>query len=211
VQVTESPAVQAWLADYLRTITVDSNLKLAKKVPGVSLGLSLGGRLAGGAVNAADQRSREVAEKAAVALLQKWRADLLRSLTDETVAEMMIGGYDAAAGLPVQAALDAVPDDDLVDVVSVLYDLWLDLRSNDYLQALIDTGVDYFFDTYGGFGLDELLAEFGLGEDDLVEEALRFAPAAIEALHAEGLLAELVRRQLAGFYASPEALAILAD
>lgn len=211
VQVTESPAVQAWLADYLRTIAVDSNLKLAKKVPGVSLGLSLGGRLAGGAVTAADQRSREMAEKAAAALLQKWRADMLRSLTDETVAEMMLGVWDRAAGMPMRTVLAAVRDDDLIDAMSILYDLWLELRTSGYLRTLVDSGVDYFYDTYGDVALDELLTEFGLDADDLIEEALRFAPQAIEALHEAGLLEQILRRQLAAFYDSPQAQAILRD
>ena len=209
LQVTESPAVQSWLAEYLRALTVDSNIKLARKVPGVSLGLSLGGRLAGGAVTAADQRSREMAERAAAALLQKWRADMLRSLTDETVAEMMLSVWDRSTGLPVQALLAAVPDDDLIDFTSIVYDLWLDLRTNGFLLALIDAGVDYFFDTYAGFALDDLLAEFGLDADDLIEEALRFAPPVIEALHGSGLLEQFLRRQLAPFYDSAEARAIL--
>ena len=53
VQLSENPAVHAWLADYLHTLTtgaVETNLRLARKVPGVSLGLSLGNRIAGGAV-----------------------------------------------------------------------------------------------------------------------------------------------------------------
>lgn len=211
-QLTESPGVQMWLAEYLRSLTtgaVDSNLRMAKRIPGVSLGLSVGGRLAGGAMTAADQRSREMAEKAAAALLLKWRGDLIGSLTDDDIAETTLGLWDNAARASLGDLMAAVPDDQLVDVMSIGYDLWLDLRTDDYLLSLVDAGVDYFFDTYGAFALDELLAEFGLTSDDLVEEALRFAPPAIAALRDSGVLDDLVRRQLAGFYESPEARTIL--
>lgn len=213
VQITESPSVQAWLAGYLRALmagAVDSNLRLAKKVPGVSLGLSLGGKLAGGAVREADQRTREMAEQAAVAILQRSRENILTSMTDEDVEAAVLEVWDAASDRPVRELLDAIADDDLIDAASIVYDGWLDVRGADYLAALIDTGVDYIFDTYGAMTLDALLLEFGIERADLVEEALRFAPGAIAALDDAGVLAETLRRQLARFYESDDARAILA-
>ncbi len=211
VQITESPSVQAWLAGYLRALmagAVDSNLRLAKKVPGVSLGLSLGGKLAGGAVREADQRSREMAEQAAVAILQRSRENVLTSMTDEDVEAAVLEIWDAAAQRPIRELLDAIGDDDLIDAASIAYDGWLDLRGESYLAALIDTGVDYIFDTYGAMTLDALLSEFGIERADLLEEALRFAPDAIAALDEAGVLGDMIRRQLARFYESDEANAI---
>lgn len=212
VQLTENPAIQAWLADYLHSLTtgaVDANLRLARKVPGVSLGLSLGNRIAGGAVREAEVRSREVAEQAAAALLQRWRAGLLTSMSDEDIAELLMSVWDDAAPRPVRELLDAVDDDDLIDLLTIGYDGWLELREHPYLAAMVGTAIDYVFDTYGELPLNQLLAEFGIARDDLVEEAMRFAPTAIETLDESGLLDELVRRQLARFYHSPEALAVL--
>lgn len=213
VQITESSSVQAWLAGYLRALmagAVDSNLRLAKKVPGVSLGLSLGGKIAGGAVREADQRSREMAEQAAVAILQRSRENILTSLTDDDVEAAVLEVWDGASGRPVRALLDAIDDDDLVDVASILYDGWLDVRGAAYLTALVDTGVDYIFDTYGELTLDALLGEFGIDRADLVEEAMRFAPDALAALDEKGVLADAIRRQLQRFYDSPQAREILA-
>jgi hypothetical protein len=213
VQITESPSVQAWLAEYLRALmagAVDSNLRLAKKVPGVSLGLSLGGKLAGGAVREADQRSREMAEQAAVAILQRSRENILTSMTDEDVEAAVLEVWDAASERTIRELLDAVDDDDLIDAASILYDGWLEVRGETYLTALIDTGVDYIFDTYGDMTLDGLLGEFGIERADLIEEAMRFAPTAIAALDDAGMLADTLRRQFARFYDSDEARAILA-
>lgn len=213
VQITESPSVQAWLAGYLRSLmagAVDTNLRLAKKVPGVSLGLSLGGKLAGGAVREADQRTREMAEQAAIAILQRSRENILTSMTDDDVEAAVLELWDAASGRPIRELLEAIDDDDLVDAASILYDGWLDVRTDGYLAALIDTGVDYIFDTYGSMTLDALLGEFGIDRADLVEEAMRFAPDALAALDEAGVLAATLRRQLARFYESDEAHAILA-
>lgn len=212
VQITESPSVQAWLASYLRSLmagAVETNMRLAKKVPGVSLGLSLGGKLAGGAVREADQRSREMAEQAAVAILQRSRENILTSLTDQDVEAAVLEIWDSASGRPVRELLDAIADDDLVDAASIIYDGWLDVRGEAYLAALVDTGVDYIFDTYGEVTLDALLREFGIERGDLVEEAMRFAPGAIATLDEQGMLADTLRRQLARFYESAEARAIL--
>lgn len=211
-QLAENPAVQAWLADYLHSLTtgaVETNLRLAKKVPGVSLGLSLGNRIAGGAAREAELRSREVAERAAGALLNRWRTGLT-AMSDDDIAEALMSAWDDAADRPVRDLLDVVDDDDLIDLLTIGYDGWLDTREHAYLVSLIETAVDYIFDTYGDTPLDELLAEFGIHRDDLVEEAMRFAPRAIDALDDAGLLDDVVRRQLARFYDSPAARAILA-
>ena len=212
VQLSENPAVHAWLADYLHTLTtgaVETNLRLARKVPGVSLGLSLGNRIAGGAVREAELRSREVAEQAAGALLQRWRTGMLTSMSDGEIAEALMSVWDDAAPRPVRDLLDAVDDDDLIDLLSIGYDGWRDLRERPYLAAMVATAVDYVFDTYGDTPLDQLIGEFGVSRDDLVEEAMRFAPTALAALDENGVLDDLVRRQLARFYRSPEALAVL--
>lgn len=214
VQITESPAVQTWLADYLRSLTagaVENNVRLAKKVPGVSLGLSLGNRIAGGAVREADQRTREMTEQAAAAILTRSRANILAKTRDEDVEAALIDLWDRAAPREIGDLLATVEDDDLIDVASILYDAWLDIRDHAYLLAMVETGIDHVFDRYGDTPLDELLAEFGLGRDDLVQEALRFAPTVIDALAAEGLLEDLVRRQLSRFYDSEQARAVLRD
>jgi hypothetical protein len=211
-RLAASPSIQAWLAGFLRSLATDavaSNRRLVTRVPGVSSALSAGERLAAPALREADQLSREVTERAAVTLLRRWRDRVADSLRDDDVAAAILEVWDGVADRPVRDLLDELDDGDLVDLLVVGYDTWLEIRTSDYLRALIDTGVDYFFDTYGGFALTDLLAEFGLGREDLIEEALRFAPRVIDALDEAGLLADLVRRQLSGFYASPEARAIL--
>ena len=212
--VAQSPVVQTWLADYLRSIAlwpVTTNRRLAGRVPGLSRALSVGERLAGGALNEADLRSRELAENAAATLLQQWSTGLSDNISDDDFAEALLSGWDQVAARPVRDLLGAGGDTDLIDFVVLIFETWLDLRDGAYVPAMIEMGVDYVFDTYGGYPLSELLSEFGVDRSDLVEEAMRFGPRALTALAASGDLEAFVRRQLTRFYDSPEARAALAQ
>lgn len=214
--VAESPVVQTWLAGYLRSIAlwpVATNRRLAGRVPGVNRALALGervgGRVAASALTEADLRSRELAESAAATLLAQWGSGLADGISDDEFAEALLTVWDRVAERPVRELLDAGDDADLIDLVVLVFETWLELRDGDYVPALIRMGVDYVFDTYGSFPLRELLTEFGVSRDDLVEEALRFGPRALSALAANGDLEVLVRRQLARFYDSADAHAAL--
>ncbi|MGN6607245.1 MAG: hypothetical protein ACTHMS_09595 [Jatrophihabitans sp.] len=201
--IAASPSMQTWLADYLRSLLVAP----VERTPLGGLARAVTARLP---VDELDQRGRELAEWLSARLLEQWAARTTQ-LSDDELADALLEVYDANSDRAVGDLLGALADDDVVDLLVIGYELWLDLRTGDYLRALIDTGVDYFFDRYGDTPLDALLAEFGLGRADLVEEAMRFAPMAIEALHEAGVLGDLVRRRLLSFYASPEATAILDD
>ncbi len=217
----DNTTLHAWLADFLLSVAssaVSTNRARAEKVPGVASMLSLGervvggtiGGVVGGAAHEVDQRAHEFAERAAAGLLHRWQDRLADSLTDAQFAAALLELWDGLAERPVHDLLDTVDDADLEDLLAIGYAGWLDIRTGAYLAALIDGGVDYFFDVYGVLTLPDLLEEFGLSQADLVEEALRFAPQAIAALDDAGLLAELLRRRFGDFYRSPEARALLA-
>ena len=214
VAVAQSPVVQTWLADYLRSIAlwpVAANRRLAGRVPGLNRALAAGERFAGGALGEADLRSRELAESAAATVLQQWSGGLADRVSDAEFAEALLALWDQAAGRPIRDLLDAGDDADLIDLVVLVFETWLELRDGAYLPALIEMGVDFFFDAYGDYPLSALMTEFGVTRDDVVEEALRFGPRALTALAANGDLEAFVRRQLTRFYDSPEAQAALSD
>ena len=175
----------------------------------MAAGIGIGERAAGDLVTGLDRRSRELAEHGAGVLLGYLGDRALPEVSDDDLREAVLEVWDAVATRPVRDLADAVSDEQLVDVCSALYAIWLDLRTSPYIEALVEAGVDHFFDTYGGLPLGELLAEFGLDRSDLVEEAERFVPAVVAALDEAGLLEELVRPRLAGFYASAAARALL--
>lgn len=220
--LADNSGVQAGVGTLVRGTAkgaVDTGRRLADNLPGGSFGFSIAERVAGRMADtvkatpvgaAVDQSARELAERGTGALLGYLTETAASSVTDEEVGEALMEVWDALSTRPVRELADLIDDEQLVAVFVGLYQVWLDVRDSEYLQALVDTGVDFFFDTYGTFTLDRLLEEWGLGRDDLIEEALRFGPPVIEALAEAGVLEQLVRRRLSSFYDSREAQTLLA-
>lgn len=226
--IADSSSLQAGVGGLVRGIAtgaLGSGRRFAGRVPGAGVGSALAGIVADQAsrapgvgrvgealspvVEGVDQRGRELSERAARMLLGYLSDNAATAVTDDELRQAVLEIWDTLATRPVRVLADAVTDDQLVDLFVAAYQVWLDLRSSDYLPALVEAGVDVFFDTYRDFTLDKLLEEFGLGAADLVEEALRFAPPVIEALVETGLLEEMIRRRLASFYLSDEARSLI--
>lgn len=203
--LASAPGVHASVGGLVHGVAtggVRQGLRIAKKVPGIGAGIGLGERAAGGLVEGLDRRSRELAEHGAGVLLGYLGDKGVPSVSDEELREAVLEVWDALSTRPVREVVQAISDEQLVDVCSALYDVWLDLRTSPYITAVVEAGIDHFFDTYGGFALGDLLAEFGISRDDVVEEAERFVPPVVAGLDRVGLLEELVRPRLADFYTS---------
>lgn len=104
---------------------------------------------------------------------------------------------------------EVVDADDVEDAVVIAVQFWKSFRDTDYFRALLDEGIDHVFDKYGDTSLTELLADLGIGRDDLIEEGMRFGPPVLAELDARGVLESILRRRFAPFYSSPEFLAAL--
>ncbi|GAB19996.1 hypothetical protein GOEFS_105_00070 [Gordonia effusa NBRC 100432] len=125
-----------------------------------------------------------------------------RDTTDEALLESARELWRKRSGDAVGAYRDLVTESDLEDVVVLAFEFWRTFRDTDYFRAMLDEGIAHVFDKYGTTPLAELLAELGIGRDDLVEEGLRFAPSVLATLDERGYLDELLRRRLAPFYSS---------
>ena len=208
--LASTPGLQAGVGGLVHGIAtggVRQGLRIGRRLPGVAAGIGIGERVAGGAVEGLDRRSRELAEHGAAALLG-YLGDRA-TLSDDELRAAVLEIWDAMAEQPIAALTGALSDEQLTDLCAALYAVWLDLRTSPYITAVVEAGIDHFFDTYGDTPVSELLAEFGLSRADLVEEAERFVPPLIAGLDRAALLEELVRPRLAAFYASPAARALL--
>ncbi|MET9198924.1 hypothetical protein [Gordonia sp. NPDC003585] len=99
---------------------------------------------------------------------------------------------------------ELVTADDVEDGVVAVFEFWKSFRDTAYFRALLDEGIAHVFDKYGETSLADLLAELGIGRDDLIEEGLRFGPPVLDTLDERGLLDDVLRRRLAPFYSSEE-------
>ena len=100
---------------------------------------------------------------------------------------------------------------DVEELFVTLYECWKELRGTEFVGAMIDAGIDAFFDKYGDNSLAELLEDLGISRELMLNEALRFAPHVLERLRAAGRLEPLVRAVLTPFYASGRVESALAE
>ncbi|NMD55861.1 MULTISPECIES: hypothetical protein [Tsukamurella] len=123
---------------------------------------------------------------------------------DETLADAIRDFWRRQRGSVLADYRGVLTDGDLEDVVVLIFEFWRTFRDTDYFRALLDEGIDHVFDKYGDSSLYELLAELGVGREDMIEEALRFGPPVIATLDERGVIEDLLRRRLTPFFESEE-------
>lgn len=214
-RLIESPLMVEIASEWLYRIATETsarNRELAGRIPGLGsllgTGTSLLGKVAPDAGVIADARLRELAGQTARIVLRGARTTNgagAEPWMNATVMEM----WREQADQPVGSLRAYLTEDDLEDLLVLTADLWRSLRETDYLRALIGAGVDGFFDVHGQRTVLDLLAAFGIGRADLLEEAQRFTPPILELLRERGLLNAFLRRHLEPFFASEAVVALL--
>ncbi len=122
-----------------------------------------------------------------------------------SVRDVWRNNRDASLG----AFRDLVTEEDVDDIIVLVFEFWREFRSTPFVHMLLDDAVGYVFEKYGDTPLSELLGELGVFREDLIEEGMRFGPAGLAKLHEVGYLETVIRRRLAAFYSSEEFRAAL--
>jgi hypothetical protein len=214
-RLIESPLVVEIVSEWLYRIGSDAaaqNRDLAGRIPGfgalLGAGTNLLGAVAPDAAVDLESRLRELSGQMARVILRRAKGTA-NTQDDPWLEDTVVDAWRERAGQPVSSLRDYVTEEDLEDLLLLVYELWLTLRETAWLQSLIDEGVDFFFDKYTDTTLLELLSEFGVSRTDMIEEANRFAPPIIELLRQNGTLNALLRRRLEPFFLSPQTLSLL--
>lgn len=100
---------------------------------------------------------------------------------------------------------------DIEDFLLVGVELARDVRTTRPLRTAIEEGINVFFERHASYTLAQLLVEMGITAEDMIEEALRFAPRAIAASQKHGILDEIIRRRFRGFAESDRVRDLLGD
>ncbi len=111
--------------------------------------------------------------------------------------------------IPLNELSSGIAALDVEEFFVLIYDSWRQLRQTEYMQQIILTGVDIFFEVYGQYPITELLEEIGISQQHLVNEANRFLPQVIAVLNEHDVLDPLIKMQLADFYQSSTALSLI--
>ena len=134
---------------------------------------------------------------------------LLKHADDDTIRELAQEFWARIKPLKIAVLRDDVSSLDVEEGFVTAYEYWRELRGSKYYRVLISAGIDTFFDKYGDAKLAELLTDLGIGREVMLREALRFAPHVIKTLNRKKLLEPVIRRNLARFYHSDAARAVL--
>jgi hypothetical protein len=135
---------------------------------------------------------------------------LLEGDHDGAVREVAVDSWQRLRELTLGELRKDLSALDVEELFVTLYECWKEMRHTPVIGAMIDTGIDTFFDKYGDQSLAALLEDLGVDRDLMRREALRFGPHVIGELHAAGRLEPGVRRLLEPFYRSGAVEKVLA-
>lgn len=183
----------------------------AKSIPGASSLMSLGKSVLNKASPGLEKQLDTYVHRSTLATLRSSEKALLEKLSDKTLRDVAFDLWSEIKHHPASRLRQYLSAESLEEFFVIGYEYWRgELRQSAYYSALIDLGIDSFFDKYHDATLSELLEEVGVTRALILAEIMRYAPPVIAVLNQAGMLEGILRRQLAPFYASERFTATLA-
>ena len=214
-RLAEVPLVGTMASRFMTRIVgevLQANKAVAGKVPGLGSLMSLGTSAASRVMGAADRQLEgllgDTVDKGGAFAVRRLNRIVIETLRDPTTRAAALQAWGLLAQEQVPRS-DRVSAEQISDVADALYDLAIGTLGSEPAAHLAEVVIHGFFDRFGRYSPTELLEEFELTREDVVEDLLRLAPKVIEALRASGDLERLLRAQLEPFYSSPEIGALL--
>ena len=158
-----------------------------------------------------EQTIKERVQRNTQARLQASQALLLDGFESGEARQFLLDRWAELKPRKLSTLREFATSLDIEELFVIGYQCWQQLREVPLFSELMHGGIEVFFSKYANTTLTDLLDEVGVTRDMMLADAMRFAPPVIAALQKKRLLEPAIRRQLAGFYASPEATAILAQ
>lgn len=183
-------------------------------LPGAATAARLGQTLLGAALPVLEENIEENLRKYLRRSLQEilGRSEdfLLGHFDEEKIRELVLDVWDLLKEKRLSDLKKGISSLDVEEFFVIGYETWREVRLTPIYSALIDSGIDSFFDKYGESSLRELLDEMGITRDIAIRDAMRFAPPVLAMLKKKKLLEPVLRRNLEGFYGSAAVTEILA-
>ncbi|MBB6628224.1 hypothetical protein H5V45_12925 [Nocardioides sp. KIGAM211] len=215
-RLTASPLVGTIASRFMGRIVgevLQANKAVADKVPGLGSLMSFGTSAASRVMGAADKQFEglinDTVGKSGTFAVRRLNKIVIETLQDPTTREAVLQVWDLAATQEVRGLGEQASYDELVAVVDAVHDVAISALSSEQVARIGDVVVDAFFERFGGYTPTELLDELDLDRDELVADLVRMAPRVVDALRASGDLEQIVRAELAPFYASAKVRKLL--
>ena len=186
---------------------------MASAIPGASSMMKLGKSMM--------KKAAPDLEKTAEASIKKYISHNTRSIIRHTEKRLeksiesgefekaVMGFWDEFKDQKIGELRRYMTRDELEDLLVTGLEIWQQIRQTRYFNALLDEGIQFFFDKYGDTTLDQLIAEMGVTEKMIIDDAHHYAPHIIKELKKRGILQDTVRRRLAPFWEDPKTLEML--
>ncbi|MCW4353722.1 hypothetical protein ONR57_10480 [Hoyosella sp. YIM 151337] len=200
-----SPVVRSSVAWFLYRMAVDvlqRNRTYAERLPGLGMLVrvteSIGARVAPGVPDTLDKFAREFTERIVQGVISHVDTPNISDARDPIIsaAMEMFEQHKTDSFSAINAVISA---DDIEDFLTLGFEFWREFRGTRSIRTAIEEGVGVFFAKYGQHTLADLLDEIGVTREDMIEEALRFAPRVIAVLQENGMLEDFIRRQFKDF------------
>lgn len=186
---------------------------MASTIPGASsmmkLGKSMMNKAAPGLEKGAETSIKKYISHNTRQIIQATERRLEKSIEKGELEKAVLNFWDEIKDEQVATLRRYVAEEEIEDIMVTGLEFWKQFRKTRYLNAMIDAGIDFFFEKYGDSSLVELLEELGITPDMVLDDAMHYAPSIIKDLKKRGILQDTLRRRLAPFYADEKTLALL--
>ncbi|MGQ0697155.1 MAG: hypothetical protein ACT4PZ_02820 [Panacagrimonas sp.] len=182
-------------------------------IPGARSAMKFGraviGRATSGLESALEENIKKHIGHSVGQVSEKTAQSLLDGEHDAALREVALDSWRHIRNARVGDLREDLSALDVEELFVTLYEWWKELRKTPFMGAMIDAGIERFFDRFGAQTLAELLDDLGISRSMMLDEALRFAPHVLQALNAAGRVEPVVRQLLAPFYRSGRVEAVL--
>lgn len=215
-RLTDSPLFGMMASRFMGRIVgevLQANKAVAGKVPGLGSLMSLGTSTASRMMGAADKQFEALlggtVDKGGTFAVRRLNRIVIEMMRDPTTREAVLQVWDLLAEEQVAGLSHYATSEQVSGVVDAVHDLAVSSLAKEQVEELGEVVVDAFFDRFGGYTPTELLDELDLDRGELIEDLVRLAPRAVDALRESGDLERLLRAELEPFYASTEVASLL--
>lgn len=187
---------------------------ITRGIPGARSAMKLGramvSRATSGFEDAIEEGLKRQIGRTVTSVSERMARPLIDGERDENLREFALDFWQQVRDTQLGDFTRQLSAVEIEELFVTLYETWRELRGTEFIGAMIDAGIDCFFDKYGDATLAELLDDLGITRTLMLAEALRFGPRVIAALHGRGLLEPSIRRLLERFYRSGKVEQVLA-
>ncbi len=195
------------LRDYLAKNEALNKLPGAKSA--LKLGRGLMDRAKPGLGDQLDAQLRQFAQRETQASLKTSERFLHEHLDDDTIRDAVRQVWERLREEPLAGYRALVTAQQVEDLAMVGTAYWREFRQTDYLAAMLEAGVEAFYERHADTPVQAVLAELGVTRELLRTGLSQLLPELLRNLEQAGLLDAIIRRLLVEFYASDEMRAVL--